>query len=133
LDFDAFAADATETSTGSNGRDCPRCLVKMGVIAYKDAGVCIDKCVKCLGVWLDHGEFGKIVHHLEQRVDAETVAQYREEAGRQLAQVFKGPRGPLSELRDLFAVLHLLRTRMGVEHPALADTINTIYLANPFK
>ena len=133
LDFDAFASDAVPPSADSEGRDCPRCLVKMGVILYKGSGVCIDKCSKCLGIWLDHGEFEKIVRYLEEVVDSETAAQYRAEAKRQLARIFKGPEGPLSELRDFFAVLHLLKTRSGVEHAGLTGALNTLYLINPFK
>jgi Zn-finger nucleic acid-binding protein len=133
LDFDPFAGDAGASPKTSKERDCPRCSVKMGAIVYEDSGVCIDKCSKCLGIWLDHGEFEKIVRYLEKEVDSETAAQYREEAKRQLGQVFSGPEGPLSELRDLFVVLHLLRMRTGVEHSRLAGAIDVIYLANPFK
>jgi hypothetical protein len=70
---------------------------------------------------------------LEQEVDAETAAQCREEAKKQLAQVFRGPEGPLSELRDLFAILHLLKTRVGVEQSSLANALNTVWVVNPFK
>jgi Zn-finger nucleic acid-binding protein len=133
LDFDVFAGEPGKPPLASGGRDCPRCLVKMGTIVYESSDVRIDKCSKCLGVWLDHGEFEKIVRHLETEVNAETAAQYREEARRQLGQVFKGPEGPLSELRDFFAVLHLLRTRLGVEHSGLVGVLNGIYLTNPFR
>jgi Zn-finger nucleic acid-binding protein len=133
LDFDAFAGGPSDPPPASEGRDCPRCLVTMGVIVYESSGVCIDKCAKCLGIWLDHGEFEKIVRHLEKEVNSETAAQYREDAKGQLAQVFKGPEGPISELRDFFAVIHLLKTRAGVEHAGLVGTLNGIYLANPFK
>lgn len=133
LDFDVFGGEPSDSPARAEGRDCPRDLVKMGVIAYERSGVRIEKCGQCLGVWLDHGELEKIVKHLEQEVNAETAAQYREEAKKQLAQVFKGPEGPLSELRDFFAVLHLLKLRVGVERSGLADALNTIWVINPFK
>jgi Zn-finger nucleic acid-binding protein len=133
LDFDVFAGEPSDPQACAKGRDCPRDLVKMGVVVYERSGVCVDKCGQCLGVWLDHGEFEKIVKHLEMAVDAETAAQYREEAKKQLAQVFKGPGGPLSELRDFFAVMHLLKTRVGVEQSGLANALNTIWVINPFK
>jgi Zn-finger nucleic acid-binding protein len=133
LDFDPFAADPGDSPATAKGRLCPRCAVKMGAIAYENSGVSIDKCTNCHGVWLDHDEFEKIVGHLEREVNSETAAEYREEAGRQFAQIFKGPEGPASELRDLFAVLHLLRRRFSVEHSRLSDTIDQIYSANPFK
>jgi Zn-finger nucleic acid-binding protein len=133
LDFDPFARDAEDLPTADKGCLCPRCSVKMGVIAYEKSGVRIEKCWLCQGVWLNHGEFEKIVKHLEKEVNGETAAQYGAEAAKQFAEVFTGPEGPISEARDLFAVLHLLRMRFSVEHPSLSSTIDTIYAANPFK
>jgi Zn-finger nucleic acid-binding protein len=133
LDFEMFPGDPEEPQEGAGSRDCPRCRVKMGVIVYGDSGVRIDKCGTCEGVWLDHEEFEKIIKHLEEKVDSETAAEYREEAKRQVAQVIKGPEGPLSELRDLFAVLHLLKTRTGVEHQGLVKTLDTLWVINPFR
>lgn len=133
LDFDPFAREADESEAGTEGRLCPRCLVKMGVIPYEKSGVRIDKCFLCEGVWLNHGEFEKIVKHLEKEVNSQTADQYQAEAARQLGQVFTGPEGPLSELRDLFSVLHLLRMRWSVEHPGLSATIDAISAGGPFK
>ncbi len=101
-------------------------LIPMGVIPYEQSGVCMDKCSKCHGVWLSHGEFERIVEHLEKQVNSETAAQLEAEAAHQLGQVFTGREGPLSELRDLFSVLHLLRKRWAVEHPGLSETLDAI-------
>ena len=133
LDFDPFAGDAGEAAVAAGGLLCPRCSVKMGAITYEKSGVRIDKCAKCNGVWLNHGEFEKIIRHLEKEVNTETAAQFRGEAGRQFGQVFTGPEGPVSELRDFFAVLHLLRMRLGVEHPSVSSAIDAMYAVNPFK
>jgi len=133
LDFDPFAEEADESQADTEGRICPRCLIPMGTIAYEKSGVCIDKCSKCRGVWLSHGEFESIVKHLEKEVNAETSGQLGKEAGRQLAQVITVGEGPVSELRDLFSVLHLLRKRWSAEHPRLSSAIDTIYAVNPFK
>ncbi len=66
-------------------------------------------------------------------MDSETAEEYRHEAGHQLAQVFTGPEGPLSEMRDFFAVLHLLRQRLGVEHHDLQGIIDHLYMSSPFR
>ena len=136
LDFDAFESavgEAAGPSAGGRSRLCPRCGVAMGVVAYEDSGVTVDKCGSCHGVWLDHDEFKKIIKHLEHRVNAESAAQLRGEAVHELAEVFTGPEGPLSEARDLFTVLRLLRKRIAVEHPGLSEAIDQLYSANPFK
>jgi Zn-finger nucleic acid-binding protein len=133
LDFDPFARNADTSPDTPKGRLCPRCSVAMGVIAYETSGVLIDKCAGCHGVWLDHGEFEKIVKHLEHEVSSEPAAQYRKDAEKQFAQIVTGPEGPVSELRDFFAVLNLLEMRLAVEHPTLASLVEAIYLASPFK
>jgi Zn-finger nucleic acid-binding protein len=133
LDFDPFAGDTDDSQAAAKGLVCPRCSVKMGVIAYERSGVRIDKCWLCHGVWLNHGELEKIIKHLEKEVNAETAAQYGDEAGHHFAQIFTGPEGPISETWDFFAVLHLLRMRLSAEHPTLSSAIDTLYAANPFR
>jgi Zn-finger nucleic acid-binding protein len=133
LDFDPFTREAEKSDVDTEGRLCPRCSVKMGVMVYERSGVRIEKCWLCDGVWLNHGEFEKIVKHLEKEVNTETAEQYRAEAARQFAQIFTGPEGPISELRDLFSVLHLLRMRFSAEHPNLSGTIDKISMGSPFN
>ncbi len=132
LDFDPFAGDQGDPAA-AKGPLCPRDSIQMGSIAYEASGVRVDKCSKCHGVWLNHDEFEKIVRHLGTEVDSETAEEYRHEAGHQLAQVFTGPEGPLSEMRDFFAVLHLLRQRLGVEHHDLQGIIDHLYMSSPFR
>jgi Zn-finger nucleic acid-binding protein len=133
LDFDPFAGDADDSPAAARGLVCPRCSVEMGAVVYERSGVSIDKCSKCHGVWLSKGELEKIIKYLEKEVNGETAAQYGNEAGRQFAQIFAGPEGPISESRDFFAVLHLLRMRLSAEHPTLSSAIDTLYAVNPFK
>ena len=133
LDFDPFVGEAEERASGSTERLCPQDMTPLGVMAYEASGVSVDECSKCHGVWLSHGEFEKIVRHLEKIVNTETAAQYEAEAVRQFAQIFTGPEGPASEARDLLSVLHLLKTRLAAEHPGLSGAIDAISLGSPFK
>ncbi len=133
LDFDPFAADAEAPGAGKSELLCPKDSVPMGVIPYEKSGVRIDKCSKCQGVWLSNKEFDRIVKHLEDEVNAETVRQLELEAARQLGQVFTGHEGPVAELRDLFSVLHLLRKRWAVEHPGLSEKLDALSAGSPFK
>jgi Zn-finger nucleic acid-binding protein len=100
---------------------------------YEKSGVRIDKCTKCHGVWLSSEEFERIIKHLEAEVNAETARQFEAEAAKQLGQVFTGHEGPLSELRDLYSVLHLLRKRWAVEHPGLSESLDALSAGSPFK
>jgi Zn-finger nucleic acid-binding protein len=131
LDFDPFTREADGGAT--SGRACPRCANPMGTVVYEDSGVLIDKCPDGHGVWLDHGEFEKIVEHLEQEVTSRTASEFRRDAVHALAQAVTGRDGAVSELRDLFTILGLLEARLGVEHPTIAAAVNAIYLGSPFK
>ena len=133
LDFDPFAGDGSAPAATGYARLCPRCSLKMGVIVYETSGVLIDKCSSCHGVWLNHGEFEKIIKHLKKETSTETAAQYRIDVERQFEQILTGPEGPISELRDFFAVFNLLEMRLAVEHPNLAAAVQDIYLSSPFK
>ena len=104
----------------------------MGLVAYETSGVRVDRCSSCHGVWLDHGEFEKIVKHL-RRKPSETAGHYRKDVRRQFEQIFTGPEGPISELRDFLAVLNLLEMRLAVEHPDIAAAVQDLYLGSPFK
>src|SRR5713101_7705488 len=81
LDFDPFGEEARPFELRSERRQCPKCMVAMGSISYETSGVVIDKCGNCHGIWLNHGEFEKIVEHLEQIVNSETASQLIRDAG----------------------------------------------------
>jgi Zn-finger nucleic acid-binding protein len=133
LDFDPFVGQTVQREAGRPERLCPRDAVPLGVMPYEKSGVRMDECSKCHGVWLGDGEFERILKHLENEVNSETAAQLEVEAARQLGQVFTGHEGPVSELRDLFSVLHLLRKRWAVEHPGLSETLDALSAGSPFK
>jgi Zn-finger nucleic acid-binding protein len=133
LDFAPFVGATAKPEAGRGERLCPTDGNPMGVMSYEKSGVCLDECSKCHGVWLSQGEFEGIIKYLESEVNSETATQLELEAARQLGQVFTGHEGPLSEMRDLFSVLHLLRKRWAVEHPGLSETLDAISLGSPFK
>jgi Zn-finger nucleic acid-binding protein len=131
LDFEPFTVDVGTAPAG--GKRCPRCRVGMVSVPYGGSGVVIEVCPRCRGTWLSSGEFERMVRHLEDLVDSQPASAYLKEAVQELREVVTGPEGPASELRDFLAVLRLLRLRIAVEHPGLAEAAQRIYLASPFK
>lgn len=51
--------------------NCPICNTKMNKI--KKNHVTIDRCPKCLGIWLDKGELDKIVEIRKERYKDQNV------------------------------------------------------------
>jgi Zn-finger nucleic acid-binding protein len=131
LDFEPFAVDVA--AAPRSGKPCPRCRVAMASVPYGDSGVVIEVCPQCRGVWLNSGEFERMVRYLESLVDSQPASEYLKEAVRELREVVTGPEGPAAELRDFLTVMRLLRLRVAVEHPTLADAAMRIYVASPFK
>jgi uncharacterized protein len=48
--------------------DCPRCLTAL-LDEKERAGVVVDVCVECRGVWLDRGELEKLVARARREMD----------------------------------------------------------------
>jgi ribosomal protein L37AE/L43A len=47
----------------ASARPCPKCDGRLAEVNYE--GVQIDRCDKCNGVWLDHGELERLTQHEE--------------------------------------------------------------------
>lgn len=45
-------------------KKCPNCNVFMNEVVK--VGVLIDVCPQCGGIWLDRGEFEKIMHRIKE-------------------------------------------------------------------
>jgi len=112
---DAEKVSVDETSRGT----CPRDGAPMAAVRYGESGIVVETCPKCSGIWLDAGEYDKIISHLGRTVDAETSGQLLADVREEFAEVFTGDEGVQSELHDLGRVLYLLQLRFVVEHPAL--------------
>ena len=133
LDFDPFGEDAEQLSVASEGKVCPKCLKNMLSLKYVDSKVIIDKCTSCKGIWLDPGEFAKIIRYLENKVCTETATEYVKDTFKQFIKVFTDQKGMISEVKDFLVVLHLLELRIAVEHPNLAKASKQIYKSTPFQ
>jgi Zn-finger nucleic acid-binding protein len=133
LDFDPFEPEAGPAPVHPAARLCPLCQVPMITVPFEKSGVVIDRCDECHGVWLRHQEFEKIVDYLDGIVSTKTASEYAEEARKEFAEIFAGPEGLISEIRDYLAVLRLLRLRVAVENPRIADAVDRIYRLSPFK
>ena len=117
IDDDLFGA-AVNRRAGR--RKCPVCGEGMNREEYPHSKVTIDVCVADHGVWLDGGEFEKIVGSLYELTHELTAREYRHETAVQLKEVFTGPESRLSEFEDFLAVYRLLKLRLAVEHPRAA-------------
>ncbi|HEX2064193.1 MAG TPA: zf-TFIIB domain-containing protein [Acidimicrobiales bacterium] len=125
LDFDVLAGEEAATGAQSD-RKCPECGRRMEARTYMESSVVVDACPSQHGVWLDQGEFRRIIDYLEDLLVTSSSQDYARTALEELKEVVTGPGGRISEMKDFFAVVRLLRYRIGAEHPRVAQTLTDL-------
>lgn len=124
-DRDKFRTDDQEELV------CPRDSDVLTTVRYGDSDVRVDICVTCGGVWLDAGEYKKVLKHLEERVNEETLQDYLHDLKEEFLDIFSGPKGPRSELADFTKVLSLLQLRFAVQFPDLVAALRSAAKGTP--
>ena len=133
LDFDPFDAKSDRFYVVlKEGGACPKCAENMATLTYANSGVFIEKCQQCEGVWLQDGEFKKIITFLENIITTESASEYVVDSLKQFLEIVTGPEDRTSEVKDFLVILKLLKLRAAVEHSQIAATTNKIYQYLPF-
>jgi Zn-finger nucleic acid-binding protein len=111
---------------------CPKCRVDMVAIDYDDTKVEIDHCLLCEGVWLDAGEFEKIIAALTQELLTKSLPEYIKSSLEEAAEIIKGPERLLSEWRDFLTVFRMLQYRILTDNLVVSDGLAKIQSGSPF-
>ena len=131
IDFDVFSGAKASGQPGH--RPCPVCGEAMTVLVYEHSDVKIDVCVTDHGVWLDAGEFKKIIKELDDLTNRISSKDYEHIAAHELKEIVTGGHeSRISEIRDFLAMFRLLEMRVGVEHPEIAQMVTTLAETTPF-
>jgi len=131
LDFDVF--DKKNKKGAKSKVHCPSCGSEMTTLEYINSKVKVDRCDSCHGVWLDAGEFKKIILYLENIIVTEKASDYAKDAANELKEILAGPESAISEIKDFLAVLNFLELRIQAEHPKFSKTITTLLRAWPIR
>lgn len=100
-------------------RFCPVDEVPLYQISYGDAPVEIDVCGICLGIWLDKGEFKKIIDYVKNKAEYEVLNNYAKNLVSETTEIIVGPENIKSEAADLLTLIKLLKYKLMVQHPQL--------------
>lgn len=133
LDFDLFDEEADKFAVAKANEQCPKCSIKMDSLTYENSGIVIDRCTRCKGVWLDNGEFEKIVEYLDNLVNTKPVSEYAGDVLEEFLEIAVGPENKVSEVRDFLAVLRLFQMRIVAGNPKMQEAILRISQASPLK
>jgi len=104
-------------------RGCPTCRVPLYEVYYGDSGTVVDVCNLCHGIWLDRGEFKKIMAWVRREGDEKLIKKKAKSLFEEMAEVFTGPEPLREEIEDVLTVVSLLRYRFMALHPVLTQFV----------
>ncbi len=125
MDIDLWENE-NEFSVSKKERKCPDCNITMHEVGYGKSDIKVDFCGECEGVWLDKGEFEKIVEYLKKEAGDKIMNHYLKTLVEETGEIFVGPEPLDEELRDLLTVLGMFKYRFAGKHPFLARAISNI-------
>lgn len=123
LDIDLWKYEA-KFEISKTGRLCPCCRMPLYEVRYDNSRVRIDLCNLCCGIWLDQGEFKKIIAYLKDKADYEVMYNFSKNLAREFGEIFVGPESMRKEILDFLTLLKLLGYKFSIRHPFVARMIN---------
>lgn len=107
-------------------KSCPFCRLPLYEVNYGDSKIKIDLCNLCAGIWLDRGEFKKLIEYLRERKDYEVLNNFVKRAIKEFWEILAGP-GPLQEeISDFLTVLKILIYKFSAQHPTFTKIISNL-------
>lgn len=122
LDIDLWR-EGKKFQVSSSGKICPLCKKALYEVRYGESNIKVDTCNSCKGVWLDKGEFKKIIDYLKNVIDTETLTKYFKHTLEEAKEVFIGPEELSSEIEDFLLVIKLLQYRFCSQYPIIGSII----------
>ncbi len=124
LDIDLWK-DTKKFKVNLGIRICPECRLPLYEVYYGDSGVIVDVCNLCHGIWLDKGEFQKIIAYLKEKAGWQSLQKYAKNVVSEFWEVFVGPETLREEVEDFLIVLKVLNYKFAVQYPKITVLINT--------
>ena len=92
------------------------------------SGVVVDVCNLCQGIWLDRGEFQKIIEYLKRKDNWEILNSYAKNLKEEFWEIFTGPEAFREEILDFLTILKLLNHKFLTQHQTLIKLISNLPL-----
>ena len=125
LDVDLWK-DKKKFEISRGGRICPECRMPFYEVNYGGSEVKIDICNLCQGVWLDRGEFKKIIKYLKEKADYEILHSYSKNIAKEFWELFSGPEEFREEILDFVTLLKLLNYKFITQYLHIAELISRL-------
>ena len=122
LDIDLWK-DESKFRVSRSPKLCPSCKLPLYSVNYGDSNIKVDICNVCHGVWLDRGEFKKIIDYLKNKSNFEILNNYIKDLAKEFWEIFAGPETFQDEVLDFVTILKLLNYKLITQHPAISSII----------
>jgi len=107
-------------------RICPSCRLPLYEVYYGDSRIIVDLCNLCQGIWLDRGEFKKVIEYLKNKADYDVLNNYVKNLSKEFWEIFTGPETLREEISDFLTILKLLNYKFVIQYPAIAKIISQL-------
>ncbi len=125
LDIDLWK-DKEKLAISRSNQFCPACRLPLYSVEYGDSKVVVDVCNVCRGIWLDRGEFKKIINWLKEKADYEVLNNYLKNLSEETFEIFVGPEGLRNEILDFLTIVKLFSYKFSVQHPQITRIIASL-------
>jgi Zn-finger nucleic acid-binding protein len=105
---------------------CPVCRFPLYEVDYGKSKIAVDLCNICHGIWLDRGEFKKIMEYLKTEGNYEILNDYSKKIASEFWEIFIGPESISSEVSDFLTLTKFLQYKFSVQHPDVAKIISQL-------
>lgn len=125
LDFDLWK-EMKNFIISRDKKMCPACRLPLYEVNYGKSEIAVDVCNVCHGIWLDRGEFKKIMEYLKKEGAYEELNEYGKRLGQQFWEIFKGPETLRGEIGDFLTLAKILQYKFTVQHADIAKAIASL-------
>jgi Zn-finger nucleic acid-binding protein len=131
MDFELFK-HKDRFAVSAKPLKCPTCDKNMVLIDYDNTKVQIDYCPECEGLWLERGEFAKIVDTLTEEMLTKDFSDYIKASLEEAKEIITGSEHLASEWKDFLTVFRFMQYRILTDNPSLHNKILEIQKSSPF-
>ncbi len=122
LDIDLWE-DEKKFVIAIDQKACPLCEIPLYAVEYGKSKIKVDLCNLCRSIWLDRGEFAKIIDYLKKESAEQVLKHYAKNVLEETAEIFWGPEDFPAEVKDFLTIIKMLNYKFAVKHPVINQLI----------
>jgi Zn-finger nucleic acid-binding protein len=105
---------------------CPSCRFPLYEVGYGKSKIGVDVCNICKGIWLDRGEFKKIMEYLKKEGEYEVLNDFSKRLLSEFWEIFKGPESIRDEISDFLTLSKFLQYKFATQHGDITKIISSL-------